>query len=47
VVECTTFLATDPGVSGFDSRLYKIFTVVVVLKRGPLSLMRIIEELFE
>jgi hypothetical protein len=32
---------------GFDSWLYQIFCVVVGLKRGPLSLVRIIEELLE
>jgi hypothetical protein len=31
----------------FDSRRYQIFCVVVGLERGPLSLMRIIEELFQ
>jgi hypothetical protein len=33
--------------SGFDSRRYQIFWEVVGLERGPLSLMRIIEELFQ
>jgi hypothetical protein len=33
--------------SGFNSRCYQIFWEVVVLKRGPLSLVRIIEELFQ
>jgi hypothetical protein len=33
--------------SGFDSRRYRIFLEVVGLERGPLSLMRIIEELLE
>jgi hypothetical protein len=32
---------------GFDSRRYKIFLVVVGLERGPLSLVRITEELLE
>ena len=32
---------------GFDSRRYQIFWVVVVLERGPLSLVRSIEELLE
>ena len=32
---------------GFDSRRYQIFWVVVGLERGPLSLVRSIEELFE
>jgi hypothetical protein len=31
----------------FDSRRYQIFWEVVGLERGPLSLVRIIEELFE
>jgi hypothetical protein len=33
--------------SGFDSRRYQIFREVVGLERGPLSLVRIIEELLE
>ena len=32
---------------GFDSRRYQIFWVIVSLERGPLSLMRSIEELLE
>jgi hypothetical protein len=32
---------------GFDSRHYQIFWEVVGLERGPLSLVRIIEELLE
>ena len=32
---------------GFDSRLYQIFWVVVGLERGPLSLVKSIEELLE
>jgi hypothetical protein len=32
---------------GFDSRRYHIFSEVVDLERGPLSLVRIIEELLE
>ena len=32
---------------GFDSRCYQIFWVVVGLQRGPLSLVRSIEELLE
>jgi hypothetical protein len=35
------------GAPGFDSRGYQIFREVVGLERGPLSLVRIIEELFE
>jgi hypothetical protein len=33
--------------SGFDSRRYQIFWVVVGLERGPLSLLATIEELLE
>jgi hypothetical protein len=33
--------------SGFDSRRYQIFLVVVALERGPLSLVSTTEELFE
>jgi hypothetical protein len=33
--------------SGFDSRRYQFFLEVVGLERGPLSLVRISEELFE
>ena len=33
--------------SGFDPRRYQIFWVVVGLERGPLSLVRSIEELLE
>ena len=32
---------------GFDSRRYQIFWLVVCLERGPLSLVRSIEELLE
>jgi hypothetical protein len=32
---------------GFDSRRYQIFWEVVGLERGPLSIVRVIEELFE
>jgi hypothetical protein len=32
---------------GFESRRYQIFWEVVGLKRGPLSLVGVIEELFE
>jgi hypothetical protein len=32
---------------GFDSRSYQIFWEVLDMKRGPLSLVRIIEELLE
>ena len=34
-------------VLGFDSRRYQIFCVVVGLVRGPLSIVRSIEELLE
>jgi hypothetical protein len=34
-------------VPGFDSRRYQIFCKVVGLERGPLSLVRTIEELLE
>ena len=40
------FLVTYRGL-GFDSQRYHIFWVVVGLERGPLSLMRSIEELLE
>jgi hypothetical protein len=40
------FLAADPG-PGFDFRRCKIFRVALGLKRGPLSLVRINEELPE
>jgi hypothetical protein len=33
--------------SGFDSRRYQIFWEVMGLERGPLSLVRIIEELVQ
>jgi hypothetical protein len=33
--------------SEFDSRRYKIFREVVGLQRGPLGLLRIVEELLE
>ena len=35
------------GGLGFDSRRYQIFWVVVGLERGPLSLVRSIEEILE
>jgi hypothetical protein len=37
----------SPRGPGFDSRHYQIFLVVVGLKQGPLSLVRINEELLE
>jgi hypothetical protein len=39
-------LVTDPDV-GFDSRRYQIFLEAVGLERGPLSLVRLTEELLE
>jgi hypothetical protein len=33
--------------AGFDSRRYQFFWEVMGLERGPLSLVRIIEELFQ
>jgi hypothetical protein len=44
VVTVPGYRSRDPG---FDSRLYQIFWEVVGLERGPLSLVRIIEELLE
>jgi hypothetical protein len=44
VVRVPGYRSRDPG---FDSRHYKIFLEVVGLERGPLSLVRIIEELLE
>jgi hypothetical protein len=51
---CSSFLTIvvrvsgcRPRVPGFDSRRYQIFCVVMGLKRGPLSLVRINEELLE
>jgi hypothetical protein len=44
VVWWTEFLATDPEV---DSRRYQIFWLAVGVERGPLSLVRKTEELFE
>jgi hypothetical protein len=41
----TSWLLTQRN--GFDSRRYQIFWLAVGLKRGPLSLVRIIEELLE
>jgi hypothetical protein len=41
------FLPTDQYVYGFNSRHYQIFGVVVVLERGALSLVSLIEELLE
>jgi hypothetical protein len=40
-------LGYSPRVPEFDSWQYKIFCVAVGLERGPLSLMRINEELLE
>jgi hypothetical protein len=44
VVRVPGYRSRDPG---FDSRLYHIFWEVVGLKRGPLSLVKITEELLE
>jgi hypothetical protein len=44
VVRVSGYRSTGPG---FDSRRYQIFWVVVGLEQGPLSLVRIIEELLE
>jgi hypothetical protein len=44
VVRVSGYRSRDPE---FDSRRYHIFWEVVGLERGPLSLVRIIEELLE
>jgi hypothetical protein len=44
VVRVSGYRSRGPG---FDSRRYQIFWEVVGLERGPLSLVRIIEELLE
>jgi hypothetical protein len=44
MVRVLGYSSRDPG---FNSRRYQIFLEVVGLERGPLSLMRIIEELLE
>jgi hypothetical protein len=44
VVRVPGYRSRDPG---FDLRRYQIFWEVVGLERGPLSLVRIIQELFE
>jgi hypothetical protein len=44
VVRVSGYRSRGPGV---DSRRYQIFWEVVGLERGPLSLVRIIEELLE
>ena len=44
VVRVSVYRYRDPG---FDPRRYQIFWVVVGLERGPLSLVRSIEELLE
>jgi hypothetical protein len=46
VVQWSEFLAADPG-PGFGSWRYPIFWVAVDLERGPLSLVKINEELHE
>jgi hypothetical protein len=47
VVEWSEFLPTDNRDTGFDSRRYQIFCVVVSLERGPLNLVSINEEVLE
>jgi hypothetical protein len=42
-----TVPAYRPRGPGFDFRRYKIFLVAVGLERGPLNLVKIIEELLE
>jgi hypothetical protein len=44
VVKVPGYRSRGPG---FDSRRYQIFWEVVSLERGPLSVVRIIEELLE
>jgi hypothetical protein len=44
VVRVPGYRSRDPG---FDSRRYQIFSEVVGVERGPLSLVRITEELLE
>jgi hypothetical protein len=44
VVRVPGYIFRGPG---FDSQRYYIFSEVVGLERGPLSLVRIIEELLE
>jgi hypothetical protein len=44
VVRVSGYRSTGPGC---DSRRYQIFCEIVGLERGPLSLVRIIEELLE
>jgi hypothetical protein len=44
VVKVPAYRSRGPG---FDSRRYQIFCEVVGLERGPLSLLRINEELFQ
>jgi hypothetical protein len=44
VVRVPGYRSRDPG---FDSGSYQIFLEVVVLERGPLSLVSITEELLE
>jgi hypothetical protein len=44
VIRVPDYRPRDPG---FDFRRYQIFWEVVGLERGPLSLLRIIEELLE
>jgi hypothetical protein len=46
VVHWSEILAANPG-RGFDVRRYQIVCVAVGVERGPLSLVRINEELFQ
>ena len=47
VVEWSEFLATDTEVPGSIPGATRFFLVIVGLERGPLSLVRSIEELLE
>jgi hypothetical protein len=44
VVRVPGYRSRNPG---FDSRRYQVFWEIVGLERGPLSLMRIIEDIYE
>jgi hypothetical protein len=44
---CCGLVATGPEVLGFDSWIYQIFRETVGLERGPLSLVRVTEELLD
>jgi hypothetical protein len=51
IINLSSLVVRFPGYrfrgSGFDSRRYQIFWEVMGLERGPLRLVRIIEELLE